>query len=45
MRNISTGVLAALWAALLGFSGLYLLVGIVFLMLIVRIVNQGPEPA
>ena len=28
---------------LLGFSGLYLLVGIVFLMLIVRIVNQGPE--
>jgi cytochrome bd ubiquinol oxidase subunit I len=28
---------------LLGFAGLYLLVGIVFLMLIVRIVNQGPE--
>ena len=28
---------------LLGFAGLYLLLGIVFLMLIVRIVNQGPE--
>jgi cytochrome d ubiquinol oxidase subunit I len=28
---------------LLGFAGLYLLVGILFLMLIVRIVNQGPE--
>ena len=28
---------------LLGFSGLYMLVGILFLVLILRIVNQGPE--
>src|SRR4029450_3585152 len=28
---------------LLGFAGLYLLVGILFLMLIVRIVSRGPE--
>ncbi len=30
---------------LLGFAGLYLFVGIMFLMLIVRIVGQGPEEA
>jgi cytochrome d ubiquinol oxidase subunit I len=30
---------------LLGFSGLYLFVGILYLMLIVRIVARGPEPA
>jgi cytochrome d ubiquinol oxidase subunit I len=30
---------------LLGFGGLYLLVGIVFLALIARIVNEGPEDA
>ncbi|MDX6667427.1 MAG: cytochrome bd ubiquinol oxidase subunit, partial [Solirubrobacteraceae bacterium] len=32
---------------LLGFAGLYLLLGILYLMLIVRIVNRGPdeEPA
>jgi cytochrome bd ubiquinol oxidase subunit I len=28
---------------LLGFAGLYMLVGIIYLMLIVRIVNRGPE--
>ena len=28
---------------LLGFAGLYLFVGILYLVLIVRIVNQGPE--
>jgi cytochrome d ubiquinol oxidase subunit I len=30
---------------LLGFAGLYLFVGILFLMLIVRIVSRGPEDA
>lgn len=30
---------------LLGFAGLYLFVGILYLMLIVRIVNRGPEEA
>jgi cytochrome d ubiquinol oxidase subunit I len=30
---------------LLGFMGLYLFVGILYLVLILRIVNQGPEAA
>jgi cytochrome bd ubiquinol oxidase subunit I len=30
---------------LLGFSGLYLLIGILYLVLILRIVNQGPDEA
>jgi cytochrome d ubiquinol oxidase subunit I len=30
---------------LLGFSGLYLLVGILYVVLILRIVNRGPEAA
>jgi cytochrome d ubiquinol oxidase subunit I len=28
---------------LLGFAGLYLLIGILFILLIVRIVSRGPE--
>jgi cytochrome d ubiquinol oxidase subunit I len=41
-RNISTGT--GLFT-LLGFAGIYLLLGILFLFLVVKDINEGPEHA
>ena len=38
-------VVLAVPAALLGFAGLYLLVGLLYAFLLARIVANGPEPA